>query len=66
MHAGSYEGTAQEVTFFPRKEKIDKDDKILTMVSCVFRLSAFSLLIIIPFSSNFIKDIQVHPESDDH
>ena len=61
IHAGSYEGTAQEVTVFQGRKKIDKDDKIITMVSCVLRLSAFSLLLIILFYSNFIKYIQVHP-----
>ena len=57
MHAGSYEGTAQEVTVFQGRKKIDKDDKILTMVSCVLPLNALSLLLIIFFPSNFIKDI---------
>ena len=60
MHAGSYEGTAQEVTVFQGRKKIDKDDKIFTMVSCVLCLSLFLLLLFVPFSSNFIKYIQVH------
>jgi len=60
IHACSYEGTAQEVTVFQGRKKIDKDDKIFTMASCVLRLSLFPLLLFLPFSSNFIKYIKVH------
>jgi len=38
-------------------EKIDKDDKILAMTSCVFLLIALLLLLFIISPSNFIKYI---------
>ena len=60
INAGSYEGTAQEVTVFQGRKKIDKDDKNFTMASCVLRLSLFLLLLFVPFYSNFIKYIQIH------
>ena len=46
--------------FSKEGKKIDKDDKIFTMASCVLYLSLFLLLLFVPFSSNFIKYIQVH------